>query len=805
VALVLALGTCPAGAAPPGPKLSPPELVSDPGVRYPPTALRERFYEHVEVTLILEVDGAGSVVSASVERPGWPEFDAAALEAARQLRFEPALRDSAPVAAKIKFRYVFDPPAPTLVGRVLDARSGEPIAGARIAVRTSGGSEQALETNGDGAFSALDLPRGKARILVRVDGYETQDSELTLTPGDETRVVFRLERPQVTESSPRAGAVEVTVRGERAAPSVTTYSRAEVRQIPGAFGDPFRAIETLPGVTPVASGLPFFYVRGAPPGNVGYFLDGVRVPYLFHVGFGPSVVQPALVERVDLYPGGYPARLGHFAGGVVSAEATEPRADFHGEGNLRIFDVGAMVEGGFADGRGTALLGGRYSYTAAILSLVAPEITLDYRDYQARFSYNLTPDDRVSVFGFGSYDLAAEDNDLGRTLLFGTEFYRVDTRYDRRWDTGGLGLAVTLGYDHTHVGFLANEPRFVEDRSLAVRAEVREELVPTVLFRGGADVTFDAYALDPSKYADPDDPETQTFNRTFGTRDDIVTGVWVDFVLQVAPRIEVIPGLRVDLYRSGSASDIGIDPRLAARFGVTDAFRIVHAYGLVHQLPSFTLPLAGLAPNLSDAGLQTAAQTSAGVEVDLDDATLATATLFYNAFFNMTDTLGTTTGEDPPDFEARSQGSAVGAEFYLRRRLTKRIGGFISYTLSRSERSAGRERFLSAFDRSHVASAAAGYDLGRGWRPGARFVYYSGTPTPERTGGTIGPPRTTVSERDPSFFRLDVRLEKRWKLRQNAWISFVVEVMNTTLQKETFVGDEIGPLVIPSIGVEAGF
>jgi outer membrane receptor protein involved in Fe transport len=108
-------------------------------------------------------------------------------------------------------------------------------------------------------------------------------------------------------------------------------SRAEVHQLAGAFGDPFRAIEILPGVTPIISGLPFFYVRGAPPGNTGYFLDGVRVPYLYHVAVGPSIVNPAMVERVDLYSGGYPARFGRYAGAIVSAETTAPRDDLHGE------------------------------------------------------------------------------------------------------------------------------------------------------------------------------------------------------------------------------------------------------------------------------------------------------------------------------------------------------------------------------------------------------------------------------------------------------------------------------------------
>src|SRR5688572_3114978 len=80
------------------------------------------------------------------------------------------------------------------------------------------------------------------------------------------------------QPAPEETPVEITVEGERPQPMRSSLQRAEIRQVPGAFGDPFRAVEVLPGVTPVISGLPFFYVRGAPPGNVGYFLDGVRVP-----------------------------------------------------------------------------------------------------------------------------------------------------------------------------------------------------------------------------------------------------------------------------------------------------------------------------------------------------------------------------------------------------------------------------------------------------------------------------------------------------------------------------------------------
>src|SRR5436190_3347130 len=75
--------------------------------------------------------------------------------------------------------------------------------------------------------------------------------------------------------------LEVTVRGrktdEPTAPKQSIEGR-EVRIIPGAFGDAFRSLDALPGVTPIVSGLPYFFVRGAPPGNTGFFIDNVRVP-----------------------------------------------------------------------------------------------------------------------------------------------------------------------------------------------------------------------------------------------------------------------------------------------------------------------------------------------------------------------------------------------------------------------------------------------------------------------------------------------------------------------------------------------
>ncbi len=108
------------------------------------------------------------------------------------------------------------------------------------------------------------------------------------------------------------------------------------RHFAGAFGDPFRAVEVLPGVTPTLSGLPYFYVRGAPPNDNGYFLDGIRVPLLFHLGLGPGVIHPSLVESLDFYPAAAPASYGGVAGGVMAGRTRAPAARPHGEASLRL-------------------------------------------------------------------------------------------------------------------------------------------------------------------------------------------------------------------------------------------------------------------------------------------------------------------------------------------------------------------------------------------------------------------------------------------------------------------------------------
>ena len=651
-----------------------------------------------------------------------------------------------------------------------------------------------------------------------------------------------------TPAPPPDDITDVVVQGGRLGKptaATDTLSRSEVRQLPGAFGDPFRAIEVSPGLTPVVSGLPYYYVRGAPPGNVGYYFDGVRVPYLFHFGLGPAVVHPALIATTDVYKGGYPASLGRWAGGVVDATSLAPSEKAHGEGQIRLIDAGGLVETPFANGRGSALAAARYSYTAALFTLLNSDISLDYRDYQARLTFDVTDRDRITFLAFGAYDHATQKDSVDPTalaaaypgapvpqtsvgierVLFASEFHRADLRWDHALgENGHVRTAATVGFDQTKI----EGRRSASDLMLGVRAALEQPIGRHVVLRAGADLTVDDYASDALPRYSDDDDVVERQRHIFLTRRDFAVGAYLETVLRHRD-FEFVPGLRADVFGSGPYHAVGFDPRFSARVRLGDKVRIVQSIGLATQPPSMPVTLPAVTIANLEGGLQRSLQTSAGVEAELPKDFTATATVFHQAFFDLNDAFGNAQFEFE-DLEKsnslleKSKGSAYGLELGLKRKISQRWSGLFAYTLSRSERTANGITFLSSYDRTHVVNLAVSYDLGRMWRAGARYVVYTGTPVTPPAPAFAQQRTGTAPDRTPVFMRLDIRIEKRWNVGAHGWVSVVLEALNATLSSEvtgyrcgtalvlpganpspTCAPREIGPISVPSLGVEAGF
>jgi hypothetical protein len=587
--------------------------------------------------------------------------------------------------------------------------------------------------------------------------------------------------------------------------------REEARLLPGTFGDPLRAIEAQPGVVPIVSGLPAFFIRGAPPANVGFFFDGVELPLLYHAFFGPSVIHPSFIDSIEFYAGSSPVSYGRFAGPVVAVNESPPAAERTAEATVRLIDAGGMIQSGpLASCRGAECVpanvraAGRYSYAGLVLSLLS-DAELDYWDYQVSASVPVGRNDSVGVLAFGGYDRFRPPQ---ASVNSGAElsFHRVDLRWDHRFGAhGSLRVALTGGYDAA-AGADA-ESSIVTDESLRLRTEFVRRFSNRVLLKAGVDTRVDRFGLETS----PRRLDYPDYATLFPARVDHVTGGYVALELEPAKGIQVAPGIRADAYSSKGVLALGIDPRVAATFDVGRALRLEQSIGVAHQRPNFAAQVPGAQVADLENGLQWALLWSFGARVKLPADTSASATVFRSAYFRALDPLGGARDFtiDRTSLDRRATVSAVGLELGLHRSLTKRIGGFVSYTLSRSQHSTGATESPSGFDRTHVLQGGLSYDLGLGYRVGARGVLYSGIPELYLEGA----PRFVADRRGSPFFRLDLRGEKRFRLGERGYFSIIAEVLNATATSEVVRLDcgEIcrertaGPVILPSVGVEIGY
>ena len=251
------------------------------------------------------------------------------------------------------------------------------------------------ETDVDGQFEAI-VPCGRRRVIIQAPAFETAEVARDAC-ADPAPIIVRL---APLENAP---IYETVVTAQPSQPALTLTGQ-ELTKTPGSLGDPFRTIESLPGVASPVWPLPIYAIRGANPGNTGFMLDDLRVPALFHLALGPSVIHPYFFDELSFYPGGYPARYGRYVAGLVSAQTRQPASDMvHASVDVRLYDAGGLLSAPLPGGNGAVVAAARYSYTGPLVSLISPGLSLSYWDYQVRADYGKKGDqNQITVMAFGT-------------------------------------------------------------------------------------------------------------------------------------------------------------------------------------------------------------------------------------------------------------------------------------------------------------------------------------------------------------------------------------------------------------------
>lgn len=826
-----------AGASEGEPALSPPKLLED----FPPLYPEDAFAEGVQGAVVLDVDidTEGAVSRAAVKVSPDPRLSWAALGAVTNLRFLPARLGDTPVAVRVEYAITFAideeseereldeaeaealardaerAPVSFLV-EVLVAAERRPVPGALVWIE---GTEIEAWADERGQVALRGVPAGPQVVHVEASGFEPFSVEETFAPNVLTEARYFLRRAS-------GNSYETVIRGRKEQREVTkrVLTQKEVRRVPGTFGDAIRVVQRLPGVARAPFGLGAVVVRGGAPDDSNILIDGHLTRLLFHLGAGPSVINSELIERLELYPGGFGVKFGRSHAGVVEVVTRDPSFDtYSGSVSVDLLQTSFRLEGPALGG--AFFVAARRSYVAEVLNIgdvTARFIDLQgttftlaprYQDYQARMAWRLPFHQTLSLTVMGSddtLDFAVDTSELGPGIPERTGVSMGFHRFYPRWrfqspTTHADGRPLFRAEASPLVEYTYSENRFDESLfalevprvSLYANAELRpvenwgitvgtDNTVGWFFFKSDVPYILPDERLFP-RPTTSDPPRYKAVGNVLGNS----LAFFAETDLRLGPLL-LVGGLRSDLWSFYDRAVAEIDPRLAFRYDVLSWLTLKGNVGRYHKMPGPT----ELAKDIGNPELpmEEGWQYGFGAETWLTRSLLLDAEVFYRALFHLPVVVRSPlefSASGDPFVQPLGEGRVLGAEFLLRQHVDKGLFGWVAYTILRSERRSFADdpvRWqLAALDQTHILSVAASYELPWGFELGGAVRYVSGNPQTAAIGGLYdadrsrylrvnGPPLGT---RLPGFFQLDVRLDKRFVF--DTWaLGLYLDLQNAT-------------------------
>jgi TonB family protein len=824
-------------AGQPPAELEPPRPLKPAVIAYPQGAPVQGKPVVVRVKILIGPDGV--VQKVELMSPPQPIFDEAVVRAAKEFKFTPGKFGGVPVPVAITFTNIFQPPASVparenaaakeplrsvLRGRLVEMGTRVPVTGATVDALVNG-RHYSADADERGHFR-LPLPAGQARVTVHAPGYNAFLQQERLASGQEVAVSYIVERE-------RYDPYEIVIVGEQRREEVSRIDLRgpEIHQVAGTFGDPYRVVQTLPGMSAVMSLLPFPVVRGATPSSTGFLLDGTRVPLLFHLLAGPSVIHPEFIDEVQFYPGGAPVLYGGYTGGIVDGRTRRARSDER----LIDVDVNLLEAGGLVrepiGPLGISVTGaGRYGYPGLILSLATDQVWLQYWDYQLRIDGG-NPRNGWTVFAFGAGDdlKTREEATPGQpkpplkpTLVL--DFHRLDLRgYHGSGPFDGF-YRVVLGHDGTDSAG-SNFGQYIIEPELRWSWRLFE---PVTLVWGIEGSFRDISQGTPTTLS----KSSLNLGQFTGSLRKLYSGAaLMEALWRPTERWLLRPGIRGDIYYDGTTHAKTVDPRLTVRYRLLtldlsdlppysdeSSVWLKSSVGIYHQPPRFVLPLPGMDIMPLKYGILRSIQSCIGAEMPLPYSFSADAQVYFSyldpTIFDLAvnsqdvGTAGNTSlyptatprERDIADvidrFAQKQTGRAYGVEFIIRRQSKTGVYGWLSYTLSRSERNRSGQWASYDYDRAHLLNLVTGLPLPRNWDLGLRLQFQSGRPATTTYGYNTA--------RTDGYLRIDVRVDKR-AVFQGWLLDFYVDLLNAALLPEEVAPGQKMRYVMPSLGLRGRF
>ena len=685
-----------------------------------------------------------------------------------------------------------------IYGTVSQQNLKQPIVSAQVRIVETG---QRVLTDENGEFQFRDLLPGNYTLAANASRYKpSTDTAVTVTPAEITRVEIHLE-PVVVSFD------EVEVTSGRPPPSVgrQSLSGSEIQRVPGAAGDALRALQSLPAVGVANDFSGALYIRGGSDEDNLYYFDRVPIGYPYHFGGIVSSLSSEVIERIDVYAGGYGAEFGVDSQAVIDIYSrNKSTGAFDAKFNLNLLYSEGLLEGKIGD-KGFWYAAGRRSYIDLFLrslSFDSGQITAfpQFWDYQIKGGYDLSEKHQFSLNVFASGDSFAlkldgedVDEDLRGNISFDSGFEGAGIHL-RSLFTDRLTsyLSLTRSYFAFDVNIGADLSLKIDAPQYVLREDLTYQLTPKHRIESGLILGLEPGRATGRFLRPPDEGEVDYDPRFIDrqTFDESALGKRVEIYLQdryrVLPFLSIVLGLRTDYI--SDIDELSIQPRGSLLFEISPGSQVQLSYGNYQQRPApprLTQSVGN--PELSNSG---ASHYVLEYTREISETTEVKVAGYYKNLVDLA------TNDDEARYLNQGVGFAQGAEVFIRHQTGNRFlsWGSYAYGLSKRRDRPGEPYRLYSFDQTHVATFAATYSPTSTWEIGAKWQYRTGIPyTPvlgadlkidPRNGESIYVPiyAETNSARLLAYHRMDVKISKAFRF-DNWQMHIFLELLNAYNRK----------------------
>ncbi|MEQ1801831.1 MAG: TonB-dependent receptor [Gammaproteobacteria bacterium] len=591
-------------------------------------------------------------------------------------------------------------------------------------------------------------------------------------------------------------------------PEVATFlTQQELRSLPKMADETLRAVHRLPGAASNGvSGLA--HIRGGEENETQILLDGMPLQEPFHLKsfFSPiSVLDPEIVDSLNVYAGGFPVEYGGRMSAVVDARTTDPTGDGDNSLGLSLYHLSGLASDTFAGDRGRWLASARRSNLAQVINLAESDLGEPrYMDAFVKAEYDLG--DATTVAGhalFAEDRIQLNNNDQ-------TEFAKTTDRNVYLWATAehqwsdelvGRALVAWTTVDKDRSGTIddpAGETGAVEDLRDSHTALLKLEIEQgddSLRWRAGFDAAWMsaeyAYASTfqtTAGYPFPNSAAQSIVRNLEPEPDGAETGAYVAARWRVTDLITSEVGLRWDNQTYDKVDDgTQLSPRVNLLYDPSAETQVRASWGRFYQAQ-------GIGELQVEDGLDTffpaqrADHFILSLEHALNDRISARVEAYYKdyeelkpRFENIFDPLVVL-----PELQtdrvaiAPTSGLVRGLELLVRDRSSDPWGWWLGYTWSRAEETVDGADVPRSWDQRHTFNGGLSWTDGP-WDVALAGTWHTGWPTTPATYTPVPEPVVTVGARNSTglddFRSVDLRAAYTFYLGDSELLAFV-EVTN---------------------------